>query len=251
MHPTVLITSALSPPSNTPMLRMTDSNMRSITTRAAVFFWVGQGQKSIVICDATASSVLSPEELATIRKLGVLIEQLAYKQDDMLLVQRGKGFAEGQLIKFAIENSQLLGRSDSFFKCTGKVFCRNFAGICELIARNNIANMYWKLFEGSPLERSLVDARFFYTSRSDFHRLLLPAYEQSTETRILEYNLLLSVDAQLKRGTSLRPQHTKNTDRTNNQYPESYLGDLEAAYPCWYSQAGPTAHRATGAAEAG
>jgi hypothetical protein len=235
MLPTILITSAIAPPPNTPMLRMTDSNMRSITTRAAVFFWIGQGQKNIVICDATESSVLSAEELATIRKLGVFIEQLAYKQDDLLLAQRGKGFAEGQLIKFAVENSQLLGRSDSFFKCTGKVFCRNFAAIWDLIARNNIANMYWKLTEGSPVERNLVDARFFYTSSSDFHRLLLPAYEQSTETRILEYNLLLSLDGQLQRGTSLRPQLSGFAGGTGNQYPESYLGDLELSYPCWYS----------------
>lgn len=235
MSPTILITSAISPPSNTPTLRMTDSNMRSITTRAAVFFWVGQGLQRIVICDATGTSVLSPDELATIRKLGVSIEQLAYQQDDVLLAQRGKGFAEGQLIKFAVENSQLLGRSDAFFKCTGKVFCRNFAAIWDLIARNNIASLYWKLSEGPPLDRNLVDARFFYTSRSDFHRLLLPAYEQSTETRILEYNLLLGLDAQLQRGTSLRPQLSGFAGGTGNQYPESYLGDLEVSYPCWYS----------------
>jgi len=235
MLPPILITTAISPPSNTPMLRMTDSNMRSITTRAAVFFWVGQGLQRLVICDATASSVLSLEELATIRKLGVLIEQLAYQQDDTLLAQRGKGFAEGQLIKFALENSQLLGRSDSFFKCTGKVFCRNFASIRDLIVRNNIANMYWKLSEGAPVDRNLVDTRFFYTSSSDFHRLLLPAYEQSSETRILEYNLLLSLDAQLRKGTSLRPQLSGFAGGTGNQYPESYLGDLEVSYPCWYS----------------
>jgi hypothetical protein len=221
------------------MLRMSDSNMRSITTRAAVFFWIGQGQKSIVICDATGSDVLSPEELATVRKLGVLIEQLAYQQDDILLAQRGKGFAEGQLIKFAVENSQLLGRSSSFFKCTGKVFCRNFAAIWDLIARNNIGNMYWKLFESSLVDRNLVDARFFYTSSSDFQRLLLPAYEQSTETRILEYNLLQSLDTQLQRGKSLRPQLSGFAGGTGNQYPESHLGDLEVSYPCWYSLKAP------------
>ena len=235
MLPPILITTAISPPSNTPMLRMTDSNMRSITTRAAIFFWVGLGLQRIVICDATETSVLSPEELATIRKLGVLIEQLAYKQDDTLLAQRGKGFAEGQLIKFAIANSQLLRSQDSFFKCTGKVFCRNFAAIWDLIAKNNIASLFWKLSESSPVDRNLVDARFFYTSSGEFHRLLLPAYEQSTETRILEYNLLLSLDAQLKRGTSLRPQLSGFAGGTGNPYPEMYLGDLEISYPCWYS----------------
>jgi hypothetical protein len=235
MFTPILITSAIAPPANTPMLRMTDSTMRSITTKAAIFFWVGQGQKSIVICDATAASVLSPEELATIGKLGVAIEQLAYQQDDALLAQRGKGFAEGQLIKFAVENSRLLRQSDYFFKCTGKMFCRNFAAIGNLIARNNIANMFWKLFESSLVDRNLVDARFFYTSISDFQRLILPAYEQATETSILEYHLSLSLDSQLQRGTSFRPQLSGFSGLSGNQCQESYLGDLEISYPCWYS----------------
>jgi len=231
----VLVTSALAPPANTPVLRMTDSNMRALTTKAAIFFWVGQGHKSIVICDATASSVLSPEELAAIRQLGVSVEQLAFQQDDALLAQRGKGFAEGQLIKFAVRNSQLLRQSGSFFKCTGKVFCRNFAAIAALIARNNIGSMFWKLFESSLVDRNLVDARFFYTSIGDFQRLVLPAYEQATETRILEHHLSVSLDSQLQRGTSFRPQLSGFSGATGNQYQESYLGELEVSYPCWYS----------------
>ena len=39
---------------------------------------------------------------------------------------------------------ELLGQSDYFFKCTGKIFCRNFAAIWDLIARNNIASIFWK-----------------------------------------------------------------------------------------------------------
>jgi len=231
---TILITTAIAPPVNTPVLRMTDSNMRSITTKAAIYFWVGQGLKSLVICDATGSSVLNPEELATLGKLGVNVEQLSYQQDGALLVQRGKGFAEGQLIKFAVENSQLLRQSEYFFKCTGKMFCRNFAPLAELIARNNIGNMFWRLFESSLVDRNLVDARFFYTSTSDFQRLVLPAYDQATETRILEYHLSVGLDS-LSRGTSFRPQLSGFSGALGTQCPESYLGELEVAYPCWYS----------------
>jgi hypothetical protein len=234
MSATLLITTAIAPPANTPMLRMADSNMRSITTKAAIFFWVGQGQKSIVICDATASSVLTEAELAVIRKLGVSIEQLAFQQDGALLLLRGKGFAEGQLIKFAVQNSQLLRQSEYFFKCTGKIFCRNFAALADLIGRNNIGSMFWKLFEGSLVDRNLVDGRFFYTSIGDFQRLILPAYERSSEAQILEYQLALGLES-LSRGTSFRPQLTGFSGGTGAQYPESYLGELEVAYPCWYS----------------
>jgi hypothetical protein len=231
---TILITTAIAAPANTPALRMTDNNMRAVTTKAALYFWVGQGQKSIVVCDATGTSVLNAEELAPLRKLGVNIEQLAYQQDGALLAQRGKGFAEGQLIKHAVENSQLLRQSEYFFKCTGKMFCRNFAAIAELIARNNIGNMFWRLFENSLVERNLVDARFFYTSIGDFKRLILPAYDQATESRILEYQLSVGLDS-LKRGTSFRPQLSGFSGALGTQCPESYLGELEVAYPCWYS----------------
>jgi hypothetical protein len=234
---TILITTAISAPANTPALRMTDSNMRSITTKAAIYFWVGQGQKRLVICDATGTNVLDAQELAAIRTQGVNIEQLSYQQDGALLAQRGKGYAEGQLIKFGVQNSQLLRQSEYFFKCTGKIFCRNFAAIADLIARNNIGNMFWRLFENSLVDRNLVDARFFYTSCADFQRLILPAYEQATETRILEYHLSVGLDS-LSRGTSFRPQLSGFSGALGTQYQESYLGELELAYPCWYSLRG-------------
>jgi hypothetical protein len=243
MHPTVLITSAIAPPANTPMLRMTDSNMRAITTKAAIFFWVGQGQKDIVICDSTASTVLTAEELASIRKLGISIEQLTYQQDNTLVVEKGKGFAEGQLIKFAIQNSELLSKSGDFFKCTGKTFCRNFAAIWDLIVKNNIANMFWKLHEHSLVDRNLVDSRFFYTSVTDFHRLILPAYSQSSESSILEYQLSLNLNSQLSQGSSLRPLLSGFSGGLGNQYQERYLGELDLLYPCWYSLRKKPIHR--------
>jgi hypothetical protein len=231
---TILITTAIAAPANTPMLRMTDSNMRSITTKAALYFWAGQGQKDIVVCDATGTSVLNTYELAAVRTLGVNIEQLSYQQDCALLAQRGKGFAEGQLIKYAVEHSQLLRQNEYFFKCTGKMFCRNFPAIAELIARNNIGNMFWRLFENALVERNLVDARFFYTSTADFKRLILPAYDQASESRILEYQLSVGLDS-LSRGTSFRPQLSGFSGALGTQCQESYLGELEVAYPCWYS----------------
>ena len=56
-----------------------------------------------------------------------------------MVLTRGKAFAEGQLIKFALDHSELLTKSGHFFKCTGKMFCRNFASICDLIATHNIS----------------------------------------------------------------------------------------------------------------
>lgn len=235
MTPTILITSAISPPVNTPALRMTGSGMRAITTKAAIFFWVGQGQKNIVVCDSTGSDVLTQEDLSTIRKLGIEIEQLNFKQDDALVVERGKAFAEGKLIEFAIRNSELLNRSGHFFKCTGKVFCRNFGQIWSLIVKNNIGTMFWKLYEHALVDRNLADARFFYTSIADFQRVALAAYGRATESQILEHLLAVSLHAQLTMGASPRPLLSGFSGGLGHQYEEHYLGNLDMTYPCWYS----------------
>lgn len=235
MTPTVLITSAISPPANTPALRMTGSAVRSITTKAAIFFWAGQGPKNIVVCDSTGSNVLTPEELSTIRQLGVAIEQIAFRQDDALVVERGKGFAEGKLIEFAIRNSELLNKSGHFFKCTGKMFCRNFGRIWDLIVANNIGTMFWKLHEHALVDRNLADARFFYTSIADFQRLALPAYGRATETQILEHLLAVSLHSQLTTGASLRPLLSGFSGGLGLQCEEYYLGTLDLTYPCWYA----------------
>lgn len=235
MTPTVLITSAISPPVGMPALRMTDSGVRAMTTKAAIFFWAAQGQKNIVVCDSTGSSVLTAEELSTVRTLGVGIEQIAFRQDEALVKEKGKAFAEGKLIEYALRNSELLSRSGHFFKCTGKLFCRNFPRIWDLIVKNNIGTMFWKLYEHSLVDRNLVDARFFYTSVTDFPRLALAAYDRATESQILEHQLVLSLQSQLSAGASLRPLLSGFSGGLGTQCEEHYLGDLDLSYPCWYS----------------
>ena len=218
-----------------PALRMTSSGMRAITTKAGIFFWAGQGQKNIVICDSTGVNVLTSEEMATIRSAGIEIEQIAFKQDDSLVVQKGKAYAEGELIAFAIRNSRLLSSSGHFFKCTGKLFCRNFNQIWDLIVKNNIGTMFWKLYEHSLVDRNLADARFFYTSIADFERLAVAAYRRATETQILEHLLAVSLHAQLNKGASVRPQLSGFSGGLGLQCDEHYLGNLDQTYPCWYS----------------
>lgn len=142
---------------------------------------------------------------------------------------------KGCWIQYAVQNSKLLLESGYFFKCTGKMFCRNFAPICSLIEKSNIANMFRKLQEYTLVDRNLADARFFFTSIGDFQRVVFPAYTRASETIILEYQLSESLNSQLSRGASLRPLLSGFSGGLGGQCPEHYLGELDMAYPCWYS----------------
>jgi predicted membrane chloride channel (bestrophin family) len=72
--------------------------------------------------------------------MGVEVEQISYSQDDGLVVLHGKGYGEGLLLQYALECSFLLKSEDGFFKCTGKVYCRNFAEIFAMILNNELSS---------------------------------------------------------------------------------------------------------------
>jgi len=143
MNATLLLTNALHPPEGMPFLRMRDVAVRAVTAKASVFFWAACGVDRIVLADATQATLLNEHDLALLRDLRIDVEQIEYAQDDAAAKARGKGYAEGQLMRFACENSVLLRQSGGFFKCTGKVFCRNFKSIKAMIDSNRVRSIFF------------------------------------------------------------------------------------------------------------
>lgn len=152
---------------------MTNVAKRIITAKAAVFFWSALGVKKIVVADATGQTLLEKSEVLMLNKMDVEIEQIQYLQDNPLVLQKGKGYGEGALIKYALQKSQLLQYENNFFKCTGKVYCRNFVEIFNLIQANNIKNIFWR----DALKNLIIDTRFFYVSKEFCYSILLPVFE--------------------------------------------------------------------------
>lgn len=108
MSSIVLITTANRPPSGVPYLRMTNSATRYVAAKASVFFWALHKIEKIVIADATGEILLNPEEIKHLTQMGTFVEQISYHQNDELVKLRGKGYGEGELIKFALDNSSFL-----------------------------------------------------------------------------------------------------------------------------------------------
>ena len=115
---TVLITTANNPPEGIPYLAMTNAAERRMAAKAALFFWASQGIRNIVVADATAKHLLSQAELDEVSLVGASIEQISYSQNVQDVISKGKGYAEGELVKFAVENSRLLENEERFFKST-------------------------------------------------------------------------------------------------------------------------------------
>jgi hypothetical protein len=237
---TVLITTANNPPVGVPYLQMTDPVMRAITAKAALYFWIAQGVEQIVLADATATNLLTEQEEAQIDESETRVEQINYQQSGDTIT-RGKGYGEGKLIEYAINNSELLAREEYFFKCTGKVYVRNFPVIAAAIKAKSIANLFWRnigyMGDGSWSE-SMADCRFYYTSKNFARNYLLPAYLEANDSADVycEARLHEALNVNLRGGRSLRPLLTGYAGATGEAYFDSSLGSLDYEFPCWLTQ---------------
>jgi hypothetical protein len=230
----VLITTAINPPDGVVELKMLDIPKRIITSKAAVFFWSALGVKQIVIADATGQTLLDNSEVQLLNKMGVEVEQINYFQDIKLIIEKGKGQGEGALIKHALLCSKLLQSVSSYYKSTGKVYCRNFIEIFNMIQQNNVSNIFWR----DVLNQSIMDTRFFYASKEFSHKFLIPAYENINDRNNIyaEHCIIKVAHDNLTQGTSIRPMLSGFSGSQNQPYFESSLGFLDQNLPCWYSK---------------
>jgi len=229
----VLITIATKPPEGVLVLEMTNVSKRIITAKAAVFFWAALGVKKIVIADATGQILLDDSEVLMLNQMDIEIEQINYLQDNDLVIRKGKGYGEGALIKFALQNSKFLNSANNFFKCTGKVYCRNFLEIFNMIHQNNIQNIFWK-----DVFMNYMDTRFFYVSKDFCQKFLIPAYENVDDRNGMkaENCVLKMAHEQLTNGRSIRPILSGFSGSLNTPQFDSTMGYLDQNLPCWLSQ---------------
>ena len=235
MNHTVLITTAIAPPDGVPFLKMTNVAARYVTTKAALFFWAGQGIERIVVADATGQCLLTDEEVVLLKNMNVEVEQIYYHQDEDLIKLKGKGYGEGLLIQLALEKSLLLKDQTSFFKCTGKTYCRNFDEIRQLIESNSVTNIFWRHLQPNSVLRPWADLRFFYTTKDFCTHHLIPAYLK-TEDRKLEVAEQFCFDAlqaNLLEAKTIRPFLSGFAGWTGKLYSDITLGELDTNCPCW------------------
>jgi len=108
------------------------------------------------------------------------IECLFFQNDSLLVKQYGKGFGEGQIINFALENSTYLQHSSSFIKCTGKLWVKNFPECLLKFNGNFIAKAYFSnIFSLNKTMFEYVDTRFFICSKKFYELYIKASYERS------------------------------------------------------------------------
>ena len=232
---TLLITTANTPPIGLPFLSMTNTISRRIAAKAALYFWASFGVANIVLADATGSDLLSDADMDELQTFGARIEQIHYLQDSEMIAKRGKGYSEGKLVEFAVQNSRLIAQSGSFFKITGKTYVRNFLDLYKLINEFKVSTMVWKHIEDGELAKPWADCRFYYVRKEIALEHFAPAYLEADDTvASCEYFIFRYLEKNLSKGKSPRPLVTGFSGHTDSLYPDLNLGYLDLNFPCWF-----------------
>jgi hypothetical protein len=87
--------------------------------------------KNIIFCENTEFRCDYSRLYELARKYEKNLEILVFKGDYQKIVKQGKGFGEGEIIKYVLENSVLLKGSSSFVKLTGRLIVTNFDKIIK------------------------------------------------------------------------------------------------------------------------
>lgn len=138
--------------------------------------WINiAGNLFIVICDGSGYDFTKDvaEKFPQAK-----IECISFKNDAASVAAYGKGYGEGEIIKYALEHSEYLKRADFFVKCTSKLWVKNFP---EILKRwNNKFQCQFGLARPKSIRNAkpaFVDTRFYIIKKDIYIEYFSNAYK--------------------------------------------------------------------------
>jgi hypothetical protein len=124
------------------------------------------------------------------------IECLHFQNDNLSVSKYGKGYGEGEIVKYALERSVFLKNETFFIKCGGQIWIKNFRKIldswnqlfeCDLILKRNIIRI--------PIIPHQVDTRFYIVNKEFYIKNFLNRYQnvRDHEGNYLEHEFFKSL----------------------------------------------------------
>lgn len=122
----------------------------------------------IVICDGSNYNFSAIAN--AVNRSNKKIECLHFHNDAQKVAQQGKGYGEGQIVEFALRNSELLNSSQTFAKCTGRLWVKNHALCLKLFKKPASFNLIGRR------RVSFVDTRFYIADKKFYEEKLVKAH---------------------------------------------------------------------------
>lgn len=180
----LLITSCVAPPMQLNLI-LSDPQIRYKETIKGLDFFIKSGAfDKIVLCDNSGFTFNDDELTSLATSHHVSLEILTFRGDSSKVKERGKGYGEGEIMKYILENSRLLKTEDFFFKITGKLSVANIEDIIRKINQKknyfNIVTLKWF---------GAIDTRFYGVNKQVFIDVLLYEYLKVNDGEMVWYEI--------------------------------------------------------------
>jgi hypothetical protein len=145
--------------------------------------------RRIIVCDGSGVDMSSYlQQLNESGDTDITFETLCFHNDAPLVMQRGKGYGEGQIVQHALTHSRFLAEADSFAKCTAKLWVTNAAACLRHYNGTAAINLHGFI-------PTCVDTRFYICSKAFYASYLSGCHLSVDEARgqYLEHSFFESI----------------------------------------------------------
>lgn len=168
---------------NIPSTTITDVNERLSQYLNSIDFAINHYHliTDIVFCENTGYifDYTPLKEKALVN--GKNLEIISFIGDYSQIEQKGKGFGEGEIIKYALNTSKILVECSTFFKLTGRLIVKNMDQIVATTRSENSFIYHPKTIYRMPLDH--IETFFYKVDKSIYTENLMDAYEEVDESR--------------------------------------------------------------------
>lgn len=166
----LLITSTIKPNEKVFSLALKDKTEREKQYFDALLFYIAKTKlKNIIYCD-NSNTIISNlsylEKLAT--KYKKQFEYLSFHGNTSETVRHGKGYGEGEIIKYILNNSKLIKNMDYLIKITGRLYVTNINTLLKLCSN------HCNYFDMTKTRR--CETRFYMIQKSVYERNFINCY---------------------------------------------------------------------------
>lgn len=155
---------------------LTDTEARIHLALESVQAWLKIAPTNcLVLCDG---SNFDFSDIVAAKFPHAEIECLHFENDQELVKQYGRGYGEGEIVRYALHHSQCISEAGCFAKCTSKLWVDNF-NQCQalwngrLLCKGVFSNVF------SPFRKtefSYIDTRFYIASVSIYQQYFEDAH---------------------------------------------------------------------------
>lgn len=108
------------------------------------------------------------------------IECLHFENPQELVRAHGRGYGEGEIVRYALDNSKFIAAAGCFAKCTAKLWVENFAACAATWSGGmRLKGVFLDVFSPvKPTRFAYIDTRFYIASCEDYRKYFIEAHHQ-------------------------------------------------------------------------